>query len=49
MEMKYLSNVQKNIIQNVKNSFLELEKDIRELKDKKIRIRKDFKELRDKK
>ena len=32
--MKYLNNTQKNKIQKVNDSFVELEKNIRELKDR---------------
>ena len=49
VEMKYLNNTQKNKIQNVKNSILELEKDTKQLKDRKTKIRKYLKELKDKK
>ena len=38
--IKYLNNAQKNKIQKVKNSILELKKYIKELKDRNIKIRR---------
>ena len=51
-EMKYLNNAQKNKLQKVMNSILELEQLIRESQDRETRetkIRKDFRELKERK
>ena len=38
-EMKYLSNIWKDRILKIKNSFLELEKNLKELKDRELQAR----------
>ena len=38
-EMKYLSNIWKDRILKIKNSFLELEKNLKELKDRELKAR----------
>ena len=38
-EMKYLSNIWKDRILKIKNSFLELEKNLKELKDRELQSR----------
>ena len=51
-EMKYFNNAQKNKLQKVMNSILELEQLIRESQDRETRetkIRKDFRELKERK
>ena len=47
--VKSLNNALRNKIIKVRNSILELEKDLRELKNRKINIRKDFRELKERK
>ena len=49
VQMKYLNHAKKNKIHKVKNSILELEKNIREFKDRERKTRKTFKELKAKK
>ena len=45
IETKYLNNMQKIWFLKVKNSFLELEKDFKELKNKELKIKKEMEEL----